>query len=193
MHARTTTRFLALALALAAGTTLAAEPEVAAQQFNVRSPVNTVIGGGVQQRFAQTFELYYRGEVSHLTLPVGCAPNANLIVTLETVNRSGVPSGVILTEQRVPGSILHAYPTPAVPFNLIEFTRPVTLDPGTYAFTLTRKGRGDCTLYVGPDGDTYPQGKAWFIANGNPPYWIESFFIPGVTHDLAFQLYARPR
>lgn len=182
-----------LALAFVAASATGVEPEVAAQQFNVRSPTHTVIGGSAKQRFAQTFELYYRGEVSHLSLPVGCGPDATLVVTLERVNRSGAPNGVILAEQAVPGAILHAYPTPAVPFNLIEFTRPVTLGAGTYAFTLSRKGRGDCSLYVGPDGDTYPPGKAWFIASGNPPDWIESFFTPGVPHDLAFQVYTRPR
>ncbi len=181
------------ALALVAASASAVEPEVAAQQFNVRSPVNTVIGGSVAQRFAQTFVLNKRGYVSHITLPVGCTPNAWLYVTIEKVDANGAPNGTVLAEQLVPGNILHAYPTPAVPFNLIEFTAPALLDPGTYAFTLNRKGRYDCTLYVGPDGDTYQQGKAWFIARGNPPYWIESFFTPGVPHDLAFQVYVRPR
>ena len=185
--------FAAGILALSAGAATAAEPEVAAQQFNVRSPIHTVIGGGAEQRFAQGFELPYRGDVSHLTLPVGCAPDAALVVTIERVDASGAPDGTILATRVVPGAILHVYPTPAVPFNLVEFARPARLDAGRYAFTLSRKGRGDCRPYVGPDGDAYPQGKAWFIASGNPPGWIESFLTPGVTHDLAFQVYARPR
>ena len=182
-----------MALALAAGSALAIEPEMAAEQVNVRTPDNTTIGGSTHQRFAQAFELHQRGEISHVMLPVGCQPKAMVRVTIEGVDRHGAPDGVVLAEQWVPGHVLDAYPTPAVGMRMVEFERPALLDPGTYAFTLARKGKYDCVLWVGPDGDSYAPGKAWFIADGNPPYWIEPFFTPGVPFDLAFQVYVRPR
>lgn len=178
-----------LAATATAGAAPATPPELAAEQVNLNSPHNTMLGGSTDQQLAQSFVLYRKGYISHLMLPMGCQPKATVLVTIEKTT-AGVPNGSVLAYQKVPGYVFTAYPTPAVGMRMVEFENPVLLRPGEYAFTLTAKG-GDCAIYVGPSGNTYPGGKGYFISNGNPPGWIELFFAAGDVRDMAFQVYLR--
>lgn len=163
-------------------------PEMAAEQVNLDTSMVLALGGSVDQRLAQAFVLDEKGYVSHLMLPMSCQPKAVIHVTIEKTTL-GVPNGSVLAYEKVPGYLFTSYPTPAVGMRMVEFTEPAFLGPGTYAFTLTAKG-GDCGVYVGPNGSTYPGGKGYFIANDNPPGWLELFDAGGIR-DMAFQVYQR--
>lgn len=184
-------------LALAAGFMLAASnaaaapvpPELEAEQVNIDTASTLALGGSVSQRLAQSFTMYRKGLVSHLMVPMSCQPKAVIHVTIEKTT-TGAPNGSVLAYQEVPGYVFTSLPTPAVGMRLVEFSEPVKLGPGQYAFTLTAKG-GDCGVHAGPNGSTYPGGKGWFIADDNGPDWIELFDGGGVR-DLAFQVYLRP-
>ncbi|MEZ0471440.1 hypothetical protein [Luteimonas salinilitoris] len=178
-----------LAALLAAGNAAAVEPEVAAEQVNLDTTQLLALGGSVQQRLAQAFELFEPGVLSHVMVPMSCQPKATIYVTIEKTS-GGVPDGTILAAQKVPGYVFTSIPTPAIGMRMVEFVRPAKLEAGQYAFTLTAKG-GDCGVYVGPNGSTYPGGRGFFIADGNGPAWIELFGAGGVR-DLAFQVYLRP-
>lgn len=179
---------LAAAL-LTVGPAWAIEPELAAEQVNVDTSATMALGGSVHQRLAQAFILDRPGQLSHVMLPLSCQPKAVVYVTIEKTS-GGVPSGSVLAAKKFPGRLFTAYPTPAVGMRMMEFDKPVSLDAGQYAFTLTAKG-DSCGLYVGPNGNTYPGGKGYFIADDNPPGWLELFDAGGIR-DLAFQVYVRP-
>lgn len=165
-----------------------APPELAAEQVNLDTSMLMALGGSVDQQLAQAFVLDRKGYVSHLMLPMSCQPKAVVLVTIEKTT-FGVPNGSVLAYQKVPGHVFTSYPTPAVGMRMVEFEKPALLGPGDYAFTLTVKG-GDCGVYVGPSGNSYPGGAGYFIANDNPPGWIELFDAAGIR-DMAFQVYRR--
>ena len=170
------------------GVAFAAQPEFETEQVNLDTSGLLALGGSSQQRLAQAFEVYRTGYLSHLTLPMSCQPKAEVHVTIEKTS-GGVPNGSILAYEEVPGYVFSSVPTPAVGFRIVEFGAPARLGPGQYAFTLTAKG-GDCGVYAGPVGDSYPGGRGYFEALPNPPGWIELFDAAG-TRDLAFQVFMR--
>lgn len=185
-------------LFLVAGAAIAAPPpttpaRMAAEQLQVVAPANTDIGGSAAQRFAQVFHLPVEGYLSHVMVPANCGAARLLRVEIELVT-GGVPNGVVVATQEVPGTAMNAYGQPVPGMRMVEFARPALLPPGHYAFTLTvPAGRRTeyCMLWLAPSGDTYRSGKAYFIARGNPPHWIELFDAAG-PRDLAFQVFVRP-
>lgn len=182
---------LGLALLLAAGAAGAVHPEMEAEQPDIEYPGGIMaLGGSAGQQLAQAFELTRAGYVSHVMVPMSCQPKADVRVTIEKTT-AGAPDGSVLAYEELPGHLFTSYPTPAIGMRMIEFGKPPLLGPGQYAFTLRVKGKYDCGVFAGPHGDTYPGGKAYFIALPNPPVWIE-LFDAGGTRDLAFQVYLRP-
>ena len=182
------TRWATALLVVVATAAPAAAPELAAEQVNLDTSMLLALGGSVDQQLAQAFVLDEKGYVSHLMLPMSCQPKSTVLVTLEKTTL-GVPNGSVLAYQEVPGHVFTSYPTPAVGMRMVEFEKPALLGPGVYALTLTVKD-GDCVVYVGPNGNTYPGGAGYFIASGNPPGWIELFDAGGIR-DMAFQVYRR--
>lgn len=186
-------------LALAAATARAAPPptqppQVAAEQLAIEAPANTDIGGSASQRFAQVFQLPADGYLSHVMVPANCASARVLRVEIERTT-AGVPNGVVIARQDVPGPALNAYGQPIPGMRMVEFNQPPLLSRGEYAFTLTvapQRRNEYCMLWLAPPGDTYLSGKAYFIARGNPPHWIELFDAAGTPRDLAFQVFVRP-
>ncbi|MBL8255135.1 MAG: hypothetical protein JNJ62_00880 [Pseudoxanthomonas mexicana] len=186
-------------LVLVTGAAMAAPPptqppRVAAEQLLIESPANTDIGGSASQRFAQVFQLPADGYLSHVMVPANCASARVLRVEIERTT-AGVPNGVVVARQDVPGPALNAYGYPVPGMRMIEFIQPALLSRGEYAFTLTVSAlrRNEyCMLWLAPPGDTYLSGKAYFIARGNPPNWIELFDAAGTPRDLAFQVFVRP-
>lgn len=181
----------AVAALLLAGGASAVEPELLAEQVNIDGSLTQAVGGASKQRLAQAFTLSRAGYLSHVMLPMVCDPEAKVTVTIERVDASGRPNGVVLATQTVPGHLFTSQPTPAIGMRMIELGKPPLLAPGQYAFTLNAKGAYGCGAYVGP-GDAYPGGKGWFISPPNPPAtWLELWVTHGVR-DLAFQVYVRP-
>ena len=182
----------ALAALLLAGGASAVEPELLAEQVNLDASVPMALGGPSQQRLAQAFTLSRAGELSHVMVPMLCDPSAKVTLTIERVDASGRPNGVLLAKQVVPGYLFTSLPTPAIGMRMIELGKPPLLAAGQYAVTLSAKGNPSCGVYRGPVGDTYPGGKAWFIALPNSlTTWLELADASGVR-DLVFQVYVRP-
>lgn len=175
-------------LAVSTDALAAQQPQLEAEQVNVDSSMLLSLGGIPRQWLAQSFTLLRSGELSHLTLPLSCQPRALVIITIEKLD-GGLPSGSVLAYEEVPGFVFTTITTPAVGFRIAEFSKPVRLDPGEYAFTLRTKG-GDCGIFVGPPGDSYWGGRGFFESASNPPGWIELFDAAG-PRDMAFQVFMR--
>ncbi|TYT26213.1 hypothetical protein FZO89_08030 [Luteimonas viscosa] len=187
---RRTAMMLAIWLAVTTAA-VAAPPELEAEQVNLDVAGGWLaLGGSVQQRLAQSFEVVQTGYISHVMLPLSCQPKADVRVTLEKT-AGGMPDGSVVAYEELPGYLFDSIPTPTVGMRMVEFTNPPLVGPGTYAVTLRVKGKYDCGVLPGPHGDPYPAAKAWFIASDNPPGWIE-LFDAGGTRDLAFQVFLRP-
>lgn len=146
----------------------------------------TVVGGVPEQSFAQVFTLSQTGTITSLGLPLNCQPVARLSVQI-VVARDGTPSDQVLVSEVFSGSALSAFLGGAnEDFTMIAFRNPPPVSAGQlYAFVLETEG-GDCNLYWGPPGDSYPEGTAYFIQSGHPPGWRE---ILNPVRDLAFQVF----
>lgn len=180
---------LAAAVATAAsGANAAQQPQLEVEQVVVDTTMLIALGGSTSQRLAQSFTVFRSGELSHLTLPLSCQPKALITVAIEKLD-GGLPSGSILAYEQVPGFVFTTISTPAAGFRIVEFFKPVHLDPGEYAFTLRTKN-GDCGIFVGPPGDSYWGGRGFFESSSNPPGWIELFDAAG-PRELAFQVFMR--
>lgn len=185
--------FLYLMLASAAGAAMAqaVPPQIAAEQIMIESPGAAYVlgqhGNGVF-RFAQTFQLPRAGVVSHIMLPIYCSTAQTVRVTIEPVARIGMPNGIALASQDVPGYALNSWTTAngQQSMRMVEFERPPLLQAGNYALTLQAFG-GECMLWPGPAGDSYAGGQA-FSMNG-----ISTVMWSPWGRDLAFQVFERPR
>ena len=186
---------VAIALCLAMVPAVAGNPpELAAEQLAIDRTSNTGVGDAMNQEFAQVFQLYDTGDVTHVMLPLNCltSPMPVLRVTIQSV-KAGMPSGRVLASQKVPGYVLDTYPAPTgeLGLRMIRFDQPAHLKPGSYAFTISGIG-GICQLWYGPLGDPYTGGDA-FLSNqpGRHPGVPNAWNFP-MGRDLTFQVFQEP-
>jgi hypothetical protein len=188
------TRVTTLVVVLVLSSTVAfAQPHLNQEQVNLESAfVMALEASSSEQKLAQTFTPSSDGFVSHLAFPMSCDAAANVVVRIEETT-GGVPNGVVLGREDVPGTVFTSHSTPAIGFRLVELRHPVRVRAGVqYAMTLESVG-GTCGVWVGPAGNSYGGGAAYFDARPNPSGWVELFDDNGAIHDLAFQLYMTAR
>ena len=186
-------KLLPLLLAGITGSAMAqaVPPEVAAEQV-----MHDFNGGGfalgqngnANFKYAQTFNLPRTGMVSHIMLPINCSTATSVRVSVQTILRSGVPSGTVAMTQEVPGYVLDSWTSTngMQSMRMIEFERPRVMQAGNYAFTIEAIG-GECVLWPGPAGDSYAGGQAFIINGVSLLSWY------AWSRDLAFQVFERPR
>jgi hypothetical protein len=187
---------IALAAAcLATGAAIAGNPpELAAEQLAIDRTSNTGVGDAINQEFAQVFEVYDTGRITHVMLPLNClsSPMPVLRVTIQKV-RAGMPSGRVLASQDVPGYVLDTYPAPTgeLGLRMVQFDYPARVKPGTYAFTISGIG-GLCQIWYGPLGNAYTGGDA-YLSNqpGSQPGVPAAWNFP-LGRDLTFQVFQQP-
>ncbi|MBS0226699.1 MAG: hypothetical protein JSS25_10210 [Proteobacteria bacterium] len=166
-------------------------PQIAAEQV-MSEPNNSgyALGqhGNGNFKFAQTFQLPRAGAVTHIMLPIYCSTAQTVRVTVQATLRTGLPSGIVLATQDVPGYAMNSWMAGngMMSMRMVEFEQPRPLQAGNYAFTVEAIG-GECTFLPGPASDTYAGGQA-FIINGIS---LLSWYAWG--RDLAFQVFERPR
>jgi len=156
------------------------------EQIAIDMTNQTVVGGSVQQRFAQVFTVTQSGYITAVGLPMNCQPAARLLIRIEVAS-GGVPGGEVLASQEFLDSALPSYLVgTSIGFPMLEFSDPPPVSAGAlYAFILETED-GDCNLHWGPQGDSYPGGAAYFEVSDNPPGWRE---ILNPVRDLAFQIF----
>ncbi len=186
---------VASVLCLAATATTAGNPpELAAEQLAIDRTSNTGVGDGINQEFAQVFQVYDTGKITHVMLPLNClgSPTPVVRVTLQKVN-AGMPSGRVLASQDVPGYALDTYPAPTgeLGLRMVQFDHPARVRPGTYAFTVSGTG-GICVIWYGPPGNVYTGGNAYLSTQpGRQPGVPGAWNIP-MSRDLTFQVFQEP-
>lgn len=191
MSIRLSTLLPALMLVATSSNALAGDPPIAiAEQVAIDYTSGTGFGDANHQQFAQVFRVRGDGYVTHVMVPMNCvtAPEPTLVVTIQSLNANGYPSGVVLASEAARGWRVDSVTGVAgeVGMRMIEFTTPARVSPGKYALTLRASG-GICQLWYGPLGDTYPDGTAFLstmISRIPAGQWNHV-----MPRDLAFQVY----
>ncbi len=168
-------------------TWLAESSDVIDQQ---QPQIDTTVGGlaigdGSDQKLAQVVTAGTSGVLSEVRFPVACS-SGDLIVEIQEVTE-GIPNGVVLTSQTIPGSSLPTfYPSPPE-FRSFVFSTPVSFSAGR-SFAIVLQSAGECGVFQGPIGNPYPGGDAYFDALPNLPGWV----LLGDRSDLPFQTIVGP-
>ena len=165
-----------------------AAPLIDQQQPVIDTSVwGSAIGGVSQQKLAQVVTAGISGVLTEVRFPVACA-SGNLVIEVQGV-RGGIPNGVVLTSQTIPGSSLPSFfPDPGVvSFRSLVFSTPVYFSAGSQ-FAIVLSSPGSCGVFRGPIGDSYPGGNAFFDSRPNPVgIWVCICDFLGARFDLPFQ------
>lgn len=194
-HAHLRRCLAAMVLCLLAGATSAANPpELAAEQLAIDRTSGTGVGDAMNQEFAQVFQVYDTGNITHVMLPLNCltSPMPTLRVTIQSV-KAGMPSGRVLASQDVPGYVMDTYPTATndLGLRMVRFDQPAYLKPGTYAFTISGIG-GICQLWYGPLGNPYAGGDAYLSNQPSRQPGVPKAWNFPLGRDLTFQVFQEP-
>jgi K319-like protein/carboxypeptidase family protein len=144
------------------------------------------IGGGSEQKLAQVVTAGRSGALSEVRFPVGCSDSSELRVEIQGVS-GGVPNGVVLTSETA------VVPSPGnVEFTGIVFSAPVSFAAGS-RFAIVLSSDGECGMFQGPVGDSYPEGNGFFDARPNQEgVWVCLCEFAGASIDLPFQTLVVP-
>jgi len=141
------------------------------------------IGGESEQKLAQTFTVGLAGRLAEVRFPIGCG-SGRLEVEIQGTTATGEPDGSVLVRRSFRADALPG----VVPATFVAFSLPRRLEvaPGDVLAIVLSNATGSCGVASGPDGDSYPAGRAWFDARPNPPGWVP--LSPGSAEDdLPFQ------
>jgi hypothetical protein len=149
-----------------------------------------VIGGGSDQRLAQTFTVGISGRLDAVQFPfVACTPDARgrlrLRVTINNVNPDGTPGTTVLSRTGV--TALPPAVDPGTTQGRIALAHDVRVSAGDVRSVVLTMVRGVCTLNQSVAGDRYPSGHGFFDAVENRPFrpWV-GFGETQIYDDLAF-------
>ncbi len=184
---------IGLLLVLLTATRVTATPLIDQQQPVIDASVGGLAIGGVsQQKLAQIVTAGVSGVLTEVGLPVACA-SGDLVIEIQGA-AGGIPNGVVLTSQTVPGASLPSFfPIPgAASLRSLVFSAPVEISAGSQ-FAVVLSSPGECGVFQGPIGDSYPGGNAFFDARPNPAgVWVCMCDFTGARFDLPFQTLVEP-
>ena len=156
----TTLAAVAIVLLLVLAGTAASAPEVDQQQPTLDPTWRIRVSGSDGARMGQIVTAGIPGLLTEVQLPVGCEPDANLLVEIR--NDVGVPGPRVLASRTVPGTSLgrnlerrfHSIALPSPPFIAAE---------AHFAIVLASAEQSGCITAMGPRGtNPYPRGSAFY-------------------------------
>ena len=160
------TLFPALMLSLVEGRA-SADSRVDQEQRVIDAAVGgVVLGGASQQKLAQVVTTGMSGMLTTVRVPVECS-SGDLLLEIQGVS-SGLPDGIVLTSEVVPGANLPPFFPSPLSFRSLVLSKPVSLDSGT-PFAIVFETTGDCGIFQGPMGNPYSGGDGYFDSRLNPP------------------------
>ena len=157
---------------------------VDAAQFQIENPIpfTLAVGGGSQQRLAQTLTIEVGGKLAGVFLPISCA-NGKVQVELRDV-KGDLPGTRILASQSVRAAELDA----PFRFTFVEMRSRLTFGAGDQVAIVVSNDNGSCGLAPAPASVAYAGGRGSFEALPNPPGFVPFSDFPGTADDLPFQL-----
>jgi N-acetylneuraminic acid mutarotase len=171
----------------AAAEVYAASPSVGAGAVDQEQPLIDAesglmyaIGGSSEQKLAQVVTAGVTGSLVDVRFPVGCA--GELVIEIQRA-ADGLPNGEVLGTTVLSAAQVGPHDSPPG-FKPLPLAVPVPLATGEQ-FAVVLDSPGSCGMYLGPVGDPYPGGSAFFDSRPNPPgVWIA---LSEGRNDLAFQ------
>lgn len=144
------------------------------------------VGGGAasEQKLAQTFTVGVDGRLAEVRFAIGCEDGV-LDVEIQGTTATGEPDGVVLARRSFRAERLPS----VVPgtFESLSLPRRLAVAPGEVLAVVLSNDTGSCGVAVGPDGDAYLDGRAFYDARPNPPGWIPLLGPSTPEDDLPFQ------
>ena len=143
------------------------------------------IGGQSAQKLAQVVTAGASGVLAGIRLPVACSSGDLTIEVLGVTG--GVPNATVLSTQVFPGATL---PAGEITFKSLVFSHPVPVSSGSQ-LAIVLSSSGNCGVFQGPHGDSYPGGNGFFQALPNSGGWVCFCDFNGPL-DLPFQTLLNP-
>jgi hypothetical protein len=146
------------------------------------------IGGGSEQKLAQTFTAGVTGNLVAMRMPIiGCG-GGDLILEIRLAAPDGSPGGTLLSTTRFAPS---AAPSSGAEFHEFRLGDPVRIRRSVkYGYTLRMDpnvATANCNYANSEPGDLYPGGEHFFDTRPNPPGWLRASDVPDPEKDLAFE------
>jgi hypothetical protein len=169
-----------------------AGPPAAAATLDQEQPIidaggNAVaLGGYYEQKLAQVVTAGLAGRLAEVRFPLECvASPADVVIRIESVV-AGRPSGDILATTVRPVTDFPSFGGLPPEFRGIVIDEPAEFAAGDQ-FAITLETAGNCSIFPGPGGDSYPGGNSFFDSRPNPPGWVCDCEFAGSPWDLPFQ------
>ena len=158
------------------------------QPFVAGTVGGVAVGGFYDQRIAQAVTPGVNGRLGAVAVPVVCEASSTLEVEIQGVT-AGVPDGSVLARFSVQGSELpSSYPAPPA-MRLLELPTPIEQRAGT-PFAIVLDSPGDCGMFRGLSGDSYPGGNGYFDSRPNPVgLWVCMCEFAGERWDFPFRTF----
>jgi hypothetical protein len=140
------------------------------------------LGGTSEQKVAQVVTAGIAGTLVEVRLPISCDPTSMVTVQIQGVTAAGAPDGNIQSSVNLQLGVVSIDALRAIPL-----TTPVRLAAGAlFAIVAIGPQTDSCGTTFGPQGDTYPRGKAFYDARPNIAGWVAD------TQDRPFQTVMAP-
>lgn len=144
------------------------------------------LGGYYEQKLAQVVTVGLAGRLAEVRFPLVCATSpADVVIRIEGVV-AGQPSGDIFATAVRPVTDFPSFGGLPPEFRSIVIDEPVEFVAGDQ-FAITLETEGDCALFTGPVGESYPGGNSYFDSRPNPPGWVCNCEFASSPWDLPFQ------
>lgn len=146
------------------------------------------IGGGSEQKLAQTFTAGVTGNLVAIRMPViGCG-GGELVMEVRLAAADGTPNGTLLSTTRfAPATV----PPSGADFHEFRLAEPLRIRRSVkYAYTLRMEPTAltsNCSYAKSEAGDPYAGGEHYFDTRPNPPGWLAASEVPDPAKDLAFE------
>jgi hypothetical protein len=146
------------------------------------------IGGGSEQKLAQTFTAGVTGNLVAIRMPVVGCGGGELVMEVRLAAADGTPDGTLLSTTRYgPATV----PPSGADFHEFRLGEPLRIRRSVkYAYTLRMDPTAltsNCSYAKSATGDPYAGGEHYFDTRPNPPGWLAASEVPDPAKDLAFE------
>ncbi len=125
------------------------------------------VGGGSDQRLAQTVTVGVSGRLVGVMLPIACE-SGRLVMEIRDVV-GGEPGPTVFARTRIPAVRI---PDLGPTFQQVPVRGAVNFSVGDEFAVVLDNPTGGCGIFRGPVGDSYAGGQGFFEALPNPPGWV---------------------
>lgn len=146
------------------------------------------LGGITEQKIAQTVTAGLSGRLVEVHVPAACG-NGEVILEIHRLAADGTPIGPGLALELLRAGDFARTTDPPV-FHRFVIDPAPRFEAGERFSIMLRDKTGECAMWPGPKGDSYPRGEGWSI-NNTPPTdaWTRNSDRPYPFDDWPFKTF----